>query len=228
MGYTQLLQAGDLDESVKADLQKIYDDALRAQRIVQDLLTFARQKKPQRSPADVNEAIERTLALRSYELTVYNIEIVTELEENLPWTMADGYQLQQVFLNIVNNAYQAMSQQGGAGVLAVRSECIGDDTIRVTFTDTGPGIPPQVLERIFDPFFTTKDVGMGTGGVRLTWGQLCGSPFPSSRGMNTGNWSTWTRSARHANQTNSQGHPLRPADARGRSRQACLHKRIRL
>ena len=163
MGYTQLLQAADLDESVKADLQKIYDDALRAQRIVQDLLTFARQKKPQRSPTDVNEAIERTLALRSYELTVYNIEIVTELQENLPWTMADGYQLQQVFLNIVNNAYQAMSQQGGPGVLGVRSECIGDDTIRVTFTDTGPGIPPQVLERIFDPFFTTKDVGMGTG-----------------------------------------------------------------
>lgn len=163
MGYTQLLQAGDLDESVKADLQKIYDDALRAQRIVQDLLTFARQKEPQRSPTDVNEAIERTLALRSYELTVYNIEIVTELEENLPWTMADGYQLQQVFLNIVNNAYQAMSQQGSAGVLTVRSECIGEDIIRVTFTDTGPGIPPQVLERIFDPFFTTKDVGMGTG-----------------------------------------------------------------
>jgi CheY-like chemotaxis protein len=130
---------------------------------VQDLLTFARQKEPQRSPTDVNEAIERTLALRSYELTVYNIEIVTELEENLPWTMADGYQLQQVFLNIVNNAYQAMSQQGGAGVLTVRSECIGEDTIRVTFSDTGPGIPPQVLTRIFDPFFTTKDVGMGTG-----------------------------------------------------------------
>ena len=163
MGYTQLLQAADLDESVKADLQKIYDDALRAQRIVQDLLTFARQKEPQRSPTDVNEAIERTLALRSYELKVKNIEIVTELQENLPWTMADGYQLQQVFLNIVNNASQAMSQQGGAGVLAVRSERIGEKTIRVTFSDTGPGIPPQVLERIFDPFFTTKDVGMGTG-----------------------------------------------------------------
>jgi len=163
MGYTQLLQAGDLDESVKADLQKIYDDALRAQRIVQDLLTFARQKKPQRAPTDINEAIERTLALRSYELKVENIEIVTELQENLPWTMADGYQLQQVFLNIVNNASQAMSQQEGAGVLAVRSECIGEDTIRVTFSDTGPGIPPQVLTRIFDPFFTTKDVGMGTG-----------------------------------------------------------------
>jgi two-component system NtrC family sensor kinase len=163
MGYTQLLLASDVDESVKADLQKVYDDALRAQRIVQDLLVFARQKKPQRSPTDVNEAIERTLALRSYELKVHNIEIITELEENLPWTMADGYQLQQVFLNIINNAYQAMSQQGGPGTLSVRSECMDDDTIRVTFTDTGPGIPAEVLERIFDPFFTTKDVGMGTG-----------------------------------------------------------------
>jgi hypothetical protein len=86
-------------------------------------------------------------------------------------------------------------------------------------------VHPADFARVQDRIDNT---GMGTGGVRLTWGQLCGSPFPSSRRMNTGNWSTWTRSARHANQTNSQGHPLRPADARGRSRQACLHKRIRL
>jgi PAS domain S-box-containing protein len=163
MGYTQLLLAGDSNEDVKADLQRIYDDALRAQRIVQDLLIFARQKKPQRSPTDVNEAIQRTLSLRSYELKVDDIELVTELEENLRWTMADAYQLQQVFLNIVNNAHQAMAQQRRAGVLTVHSECIGEETIRVTFSDTGPGIPPQVLTRIFDPFFTTKDVGMGTG-----------------------------------------------------------------
>jgi PAS domain S-box-containing protein len=163
MGYTQLLLAGELDESVKADLQRIYNDAVRAQRIVQDLLVFARQKKPQRSPTDVNEALERTLALRAYELKVENIDIVTELEKDLPWTMADGYQLQQVFLNIINNAYQAMSQRGGPGVLAVRTERVGDDAIRVTFSDNGPGIPPEVLERIFDPFFTTKEVGMGTG-----------------------------------------------------------------
>jgi PAS domain S-box-containing protein len=163
MGYTQLLLAGKLDEDVKADLQKVYDDALRAQRIVQDLLIFARQKKPERAPTDVNEAIERTLALRSYELTVDNIELIMELEEDLPWTMADAYQLQQVFLNIINNAQQAMSQRGRPGVFTVRSERVGGDTIRVSFSDTGPGIPPQVLPKIFDPFFSTKEVGTGTG-----------------------------------------------------------------
>jgi two-component system NtrC family sensor kinase len=163
MGYAQLLLVGELDETVKADLQRIYDDALRAQRIVQDLLTFARQKKPERSPTDINETLERTLALRAYALEMDSIKLVTEFEEDLPWTMADGYQLQQVFLNIINNSYQAMAQQGKAGTLAVRSECIGGNTIRVTFGDTGPGIPDEVLKRIFDPFFTTKDVGMGTG-----------------------------------------------------------------
>jgi len=163
MGYAQLLQAGDLDDNVKTDLQRIYEDALRAQRIVQNLLTFARQKKPQRNPTDINDTIERALTLRAYQLKADHVEIVAELADNLPWTMADGYQLQQVFLNIINNAHQAMVQAGGAGILTIRSELVDGDTIRVTFSDTGPGIPPDILENVFDPFFTTKDVGMGTG-----------------------------------------------------------------
>ncbi len=163
MGYSQLLQASDVDETIKEDLRRIYDDALRAQRIVQNLLTFARQKKPQRGPVDINEVIEQTLSLRKYQLRVDDVEVVTELAENLPWTMADSHQLQQVFLNIINNAHQAISQQRGGGILTVRSELVDSDTIRVTLADTGPGMPPQVLQRIFDPFFTTKDVGAGTG-----------------------------------------------------------------
>ncbi len=162
MGYSQLLQAADVDQDVKEDLQRIYDDALRAQRIVRNLLTFARQKKPDHGPVDINEVIERTLALRRYQLKVDDVEVVTELAESLPWTMADSYQLQQVFLNITNNARQAILQMGG-GTLTVGSELMDDDTICVTFADTGPGMPPEVLEKIFDPFFTTKDVGAGTG-----------------------------------------------------------------
>jgi two-component system NtrC family sensor kinase len=163
MGYSQLLQASDVDETIKEDLRRIYDDALRAQRIVQNLLTFARQKRPQRGPVDINEVIEQTLSLRKYQLRVDNVEVVTELAENLPWTVADGDQLQQVLLNIINNAHQAVSQQRGGGILTIRSELVDGDTIRVTLADTGPGMPPQVLKRIFDPFFTTKDVGAGTG-----------------------------------------------------------------
>jgi two-component system NtrC family sensor kinase len=163
IGYTQLLQASDVDESVKADLQRIYDGALRAQRIVQNLLTFARQKKPQRSPTDLNEVIEHTMTLRGYHLKVDNVEVVTDLADDLPWTMADSYQLEQVVLNIINNAHQAMSQVAGERVLTVRSELADPDTIRITVTDTGPGMSPETLDRVFDPFFTTKDVGLGTG-----------------------------------------------------------------
>jgi two-component system NtrC family sensor kinase len=163
MGYAQLLQVSDADESIKEDLQIIYNDAMRAQRIVQNLLTFARQKKPQRSPVDINEIIERTLALRSYQLKMDNVEVVTELVENLPWTMADDYQLQQVFLNIINNAHQAMVHEKGESILTIRSGLLDNDTIRVSFTDTGPGIPSDILDKVFDPFFTTKDVGTGTG-----------------------------------------------------------------
>lgn len=171
MGYSQLLQASDVDEDVKEDLQRIYEDALRAQRIVQNLLTFARQKKPQRSPVDINEVIERTLALRRYQLEVDDVDLVTELAENLPWTSADSYQLQQVFLNIVNNAHQAMLHQDEGGVLTVRSELLDGDVIRVSFANTGPGIPPDVQDRVFDPFFTTKDVGVGTGlGLSISHG----------------------------------------------------------
>jgi len=163
MGYSQLLQASDVDDAIKEDLRRIYDDALRAQRIVQNLLTFARQKKPQRGPVDINEVIEQTLSLRRHQLNLDDVEVVTELAENLPWTMADRYQLQQVFLNIINNAHQAMSSQRGGGALTIRSELSDSDTIRVTLADTGPGMPTQVLERVFDPFFTTRDVGAGTG-----------------------------------------------------------------
>jgi PAS domain S-box-containing protein len=163
IGYTQLLQAREADDSVQADLQRIYEGASRAQRIVQNLLTFSRQKKPERTPTDVNEVIEHTMTLRGYELQEDDVEVITDLADNLPWTMADGYQLEQVFLNIVNNAHQAMSQLSGTRILTVRSALTDPNTIRITFSDTGGGIPQAILDKVFDPFFTTRDVGLGTG-----------------------------------------------------------------
>ncbi len=163
MGYAQLLQASDTDESVKEDLQRIHDDALRAQRIVQNLLAFARQKKPQRTLVNINEVIERTLALRTYQLKVDNVQVVKELCHNLPPTTADDYQLQQVFLNIINNAHQAMVGEQDGGTLTIGSELLKDDIIRISFADTGPGIKAEILDKVFDPFFTTKEVGAGTG-----------------------------------------------------------------
>lgn len=176
IGYAELLQASDVDSQAKEDLERIYKDARRAQRIVENLLAFARQKEPQRSLLDINKILERTLELRRHQLTVDNVQVIKELARDLPWTLADGYQLQQVFLNIINNAHQALVEAHGGGTLTVRTELHSPrdgtkDVIKITFADDGPGIPMKIMDRIFDPFFTTKDVGLGTGlGLSISFG----------------------------------------------------------
>ena len=174
VGFAQLLQAADVDEKIKADLKRIYQQAQRAVKIVDNLLDFARRRPPRREFVNVNEVIEQALAFRAYELRVHNIRVLTDLAPRLPWTLADFHQLQQVFLNIIINAEQAMSEAHGKGTLTVRSGVrvrkTGEQVIRVEFQDDGPGIPPDILPRIFDPFFTTK-IGKGTGlGLSIAYG----------------------------------------------------------
>ncbi len=173
MGYSQLLQLRkDLDERAKDNLLKINNLALRCQKIVQNLLSFARKQKPERTLCDVNEVLERTVELRNYELQVNNIEIVRELDRHLPRTIADAHQLQQVFLNVITNAEQAMLESRGKGKLTIRTRTDNKGhLINVEISDDGPGIPEAYLTRIFDPFFTTKEVGKGTGlGLSLSYG----------------------------------------------------------
>ena len=173
MGYSQLLQLrNDIDERAKDSLMKINNLALRCQRIVQNLLSFARKQKPERTPCDVNNILENTVELRSYELQVNNIEIVRQLNRNLPKTIADGYQLQQVFLNVITNAEHAMIDAHGKGSLTIRTSAdAAKNRIIIDIVDDGPGIPEAHLTRIFDPFFTTKEVGKGTGlGLSLSYG----------------------------------------------------------
>jgi PAS domain S-box-containing protein len=173
MGYSQLLQLRkDLDERARDSLLKINNLALRCQKIVQNLLSFARKQKPERSLSNVNEMLERTVELRNYELSVNNIEIIRELDRNLPKTIADAHQLQQVFLNVLTNAEHAMLQAHGRGRLVIRSRAdLANHNIVVEFIDDGPGIPESQLSKIFDPFFTTKEVGKGTGlGLSLSYG----------------------------------------------------------
>jgi signal transduction histidine kinase/ActR/RegA family two-component response regulator len=171
MGYTQLLQTADgIDEDAMRDLTKIYSQAQRAAKIVQNLLTFARQYKAERQFVDVNEVLNRTLELRTYQLRVENIDVVTEMDERVLGTMADPNQLQQVFLNLINNAQDAMVDYRGNGRLIVRSELHGTK-IQVRFIDDGPGLPPRVRQHLFEPFFTTKEVGKGTGlGLSICFG----------------------------------------------------------
>ncbi|MFQ5877607.1 MAG: GAF domain-containing protein [Acidobacteriota bacterium] len=162
MGYTQLVLSRPIEEKARKDLQRSFEEAQRAARIVQNLLTFARKHKPERRYLGLNGIVEKTLELRAYELGVSNIEVTTRFDPDLPKTMLDFHQLQQVILNIVTNAEQAMLAAHGRGRLTIGTRVRGD-RIELRVEDDGPGMPPQTLSRIFDPFFTTKPVGQGTG-----------------------------------------------------------------
>lgn len=163
IGYAQLLiDSKNVSREVKSDLNKIYQESQRAAKIVQNLLSFARRRKPEKSYFDVNELVQKTLDLRSYELKTSNIRVCVNLEPELPEIKADYYQIQQVILNILINAGQALAETGHRGKIAVTTSAV-EDRIRISIADNGPGIPKENSSRIFDPFFTTKEAGKGTG-----------------------------------------------------------------
>jgi PAS domain S-box-containing protein len=171
IGFAELLMARkDIPDDVRKDLEIIDDGARRTSEIVRRLLTFARQDKAERNYVNINEIIETTLRLRAYEMETGNIKVKTYLDPDLPKTMAAGGQLQQVFLNLIINAESEMKRAHGKGNMLIRTER-KDNTIRISFTDDGHGIPKENLERIFDPFFTTKKVDEGTGlGLSVCYG----------------------------------------------------------
>ena len=171
MGYGQLLLRHGLPAGHLSEAQNIYQEAERARRIVKNLLYFARENKPERTRVDLNEIVERTLALRSYELKVENIVVECDLGKDLPETMADPYQLQQVVLNLLVNAEQALLEDRGQGHVWIRTRRLAGQHIRLEVADDGPGIAPEIASRIFDPFFTTKPFGVGTGlGLSIVYG----------------------------------------------------------
>ncbi len=175
-GYAQLLlRSKDLSAPLQQDLVQIQTQAERAARIVQNLLIFAREHKPERHMVAIGEILRSTLALQNYQLKVDNISVVLEIDPNLPLTTADPYQLQQVFLNLITNARHAIVDSGKAGTLTLRAGTItasdGSPQIRIEFIDSGVGIPEHHLQKIFNPFFTTKPVGQGTGlGLSICFG----------------------------------------------------------
>jgi PAS domain S-box-containing protein len=165
-----LSQRDNLDDSIKGDVETIYREAQRATRITGNLLSFARRNKPEQSLISLNDVVERSLELHAYRMRVNGIEVVKDIDEHLPAAMADFHQMQQVFVNIINNAEQAMTEAHGAGTLVVRTGVAGN-MIEVSFIDDGPGILDEDLKRVFDPFFTTKEVGRGTGlGLSICYG----------------------------------------------------------
>ena len=171
MGYAQLVLGRGLAPEQLAEAQHIFHEAERARRIVKNLLFFARETKPERTRADLNEIVERTLALRGYELKIENIAVETSLASDLPPTLADPHQLQQVVLNLLINSEQALLQSRGSGRVRIRTSRTAPDRVSVELADDGPGIAPEIASRIFDPFFSTKPPGMGTGlGLSIVYG----------------------------------------------------------
>ena len=169
LGFADLLvERNDLPESARRDLRVILQEAQRTKQIVQNLLSFARQMPAQRRHVQLNTILRRTLQLRAYDFLSHDIEIVEQLDESLPEVIGDAQQLQQVFLNILNNAHDAVRETGRPPRIEIISTRNGSQ-VEVSFRDNGPGITHP--DRIFDPFFTTKEIGKGTGlGLSICYG----------------------------------------------------------
>ncbi len=163
-----ILEDYQLEESARDDMHRILRDAERCRDTVKELLEFTRQTKHFMKPNDINQGIIRTLFLLERQPLFQNIEIEKNFSESLPRVTCDLQQMNHVFMNLILNAAQAMA---GRGTLAITTKPIDDGRrIRLTITDTGPGIPAEVLPRVFEPFFTTKEEGQGTGlGLSLVY-----------------------------------------------------------
>jgi len=169
MGFSDLLMENpELPGSARKDLQVIIEEAQRTKEIVQNLLSFARQRPPERQLVQINDILRKTIVLRAYDFSNHGVEIVQKFDDRLPELVGDSHQLQQVFLNILNNAYDAVHATGRPGVVEIHT-LQDDGWLEVLFRDNGEGI--QNPDRIFDPFFTTKEVGQGTGlGLSICYG----------------------------------------------------------
>jgi PAS domain S-box-containing protein len=169
LGFADLLMENtELPETARKDLRVILQEAQRTKQIVQNLLSFARQMPPQRNAIQLNSILRRTMQLRSYDFNSHGIDIIEHLDRELPEVMGDAHQLQQVFLNILNNAYDAVHEIGHLGRIEIITTKAGS-SVEVSFCDNGPGISHP--GKILDPFFTTKEVGKGTGlGLSICFG----------------------------------------------------------
>lgn len=168
VGYAELLQGEVLGEMQKDYIDKMLKQALRMQRLVQNLLSFARQRKPEKSYLDLRTVVEEAVALRDFDVKRHGIEVETSFADGLPQIFGDAQQLEQVFLNIINNAIDAVLEGGNALRLKLSAFQEGG-RLCVEIRDFGPGMKEPA--KVFDPFYTTKPVGRGTGlGLSICYG----------------------------------------------------------
>jgi two-component system, NtrC family, sensor kinase len=170
MGNAELLSMNnDITDRQKKSLDVIMQESSRAAKVVSNLLAFAREHKSERTLVCVNDIVTESLALREYNLRVNNINVELRLSDDMPPTLADPHQLQQVFVNIINNASDALTEQGGGRLVITTGR--REKNLKIVFEDDGPGISRENVKRLFDPFFTTKEVGKGTGlGLSIAYG----------------------------------------------------------
>jgi len=168
LGFAQgILKTLPEDDSLRKPLTTIEKESLRCKRIVQNLLDFARHSEPTPHLTNINELIDASCILVEHQISLQNVKLIKGYDPALPSIMADPNQLQQVFINIMLNAYQAMPN---GGTLHITTKTVGSE-LQVIFADTGTGIPLENIQNIFDPFFTTKEVGEGTGlGLSVSYG----------------------------------------------------------
>jgi two-component system NtrC family sensor kinase len=145
-------------------------EAKRTSEVVKNMLTFARKHPIIKQPVDINGIVSKVIEMRNYEHKMNNIQVISQLTNDLPNINADFFQLQQVILNIIINAEYFIKEANKNGILTITTEKNGQN-IKLAIADNGPGIPKENINRIFDPFFTTKPVGKGTGlGLSICYG----------------------------------------------------------
>jgi PAS domain S-box-containing protein len=163
IGYAQLLLMQTIPDNIKELIDPILDEGQRAKHIIENMLEFSYQQHHDRELIDINKTIHQTAKLLGKQLSFQNIRLIEKFEIDLPLVYGDKGQLQQVFLNIIQNAYDAMILSHIFGDIIISTQLSTSDKIQITFMDTGPGMPEEVRQKVFDPFFTTKAPGSGTG-----------------------------------------------------------------
>ena len=170
LGFTELLIDAEERPELRRDLEQVRSEAIRAGKIVRNLLAFVRRSSSERSAVSVNDLVKATISLRSYEFGTSNIRLVEGYADRLPPIIVNREEIQQVILNLIMNAEQAMKNANHGGTLMVATRC-EDDRVTIEIKDDGPGVPAALAGRIFEPFFSTKEVGEGTGlGLSIAMG----------------------------------------------------------
>ncbi len=162
-GYLELFQSDqNIPEKTRGDLKKVMKESNRAAKLVSNFLSFARERPAQKEVSDLNALVRRVVEMREFECRIAGVVVDVDLADDLKATLIDIDQIQQVLVNLVNNAIQAMLDTEGPNILKIRTFSSKGKSV-VSICDNGPGIPPDLQNKVYEPFFTTKEAGAGTG-----------------------------------------------------------------